>query len=131
MVIWKVTPSAVDRFSGAARVGREASRRAQLSTSELQRQLRVDGAVESELVSPLPGVGDGRAARRLIYDEFHKLINCVVGHLKTRSNNQFVVAANVGIALRKSLVASVGANLFAKLAKLITSCSLVLTALGV
>lgn len=130
-----MTPNALDRFSGAARVGREASRRAQLSTSELQRQLRVDGAVESELVSPLPGVcrlcGDGRAARRLIYDEFHKLINCVVGHLKTRSNNQFVVAANVGIALRKSLVALVGANLFAKLAKLITSCSLVLTALGV
>lgn len=119
--------------SGAARIGREASWRAPLSTSELQRQLRVDGAVESELVSPLPGVcrlcGDGRA-RRLIYDEFHKLINCVVGHLKTRSNNQFVVA-NVGIASRKSLVALVGANLFAKLAKLITSCSLVLTALGV
>lgn len=119
---------------GAARTGREASWRAQPSTSELQRQLRVDGAVESELVSPLPGecrlCGDGRAARRLIYDEFHKLINCVVGHLKTRSNNQFVVA-NAGIALRKSLVALVGANLFAKLAKLITSCSLVLTALGV
>lgn len=72
---------------------------------------------------------DGRAALWLIYDEFHKLINCFVGYFKTPSNNQFL-EANVGIGI-KSLVAFVGGNSFAKLAKLITSCSLLMTALGV
>lgn len=72
---------------------------------------------------------DGRAALRLTYDEFHKLINCFVGYVKTCSTNQFVIAI-VGTGI-KCLVAFVGGDSFAKLAKLITSCSLLMTALAV
>lgn len=72
---------------------------------------------------------DGQAALRLTYDEFHKLINCFVGYVKTCSTNQFMVA-NVGTGI-KCLVAFVGSDSFAKLAKLITSYSLLMTALAV
>lgn len=72
---------------------------------------------------------DGRAALRLTYDEFHKLINCFVGYVKTCSTNQFMIA-NVGTGI-KCLVAFVGGDSLAKLAKLITSCSLLMTALAV
>lgn len=101
VVIWKVTLIAVDRFV-AGRLGARSCPPASPEGGRLPPELR--SPRESRLFPASRLRGDGRAARRLIYDEFHKLINYVVGHPETRSDNQ-CVAANAGARLEVSCCA--------------------------